>query len=93
MDKVTKARDRRGLTISDLAREANVNWQVLRNLEGGPGATRDSNPAGVSLSTAMRLIERLWPDLQLADFDQYTLLAATPKDSTAVRQLSVYTQE
>lgn len=88
MEKLTRARERRDLSIAQLAKETGVNWQVLRNLEGGGGATRPSRPDSVSLMTALRLIWRLWPDLQLRDFVASTGLRVSPRDDRAERTLA-----
>jgi hypothetical protein len=68
------------MSIAQLSREARVNWQVIRNLEGGKGATRDTVPGNATISTALKLVQALWPDLQLCDFEPITMLDAVPKD-------------
>jgi len=69
MDRLRRARKAKGLSIQDLKKLTGVPHQALRNLERSGGAiTRDTQPENVTLRTAIRLCEALWPELQLKDF-------------------------
>ena len=69
MDRLRRARKAKGLSIQDLTRLTGVPHQALRNLERSGGAiTRDTRPENVTLRTAVRLCEVLWPELQLEHF-------------------------
>lgn len=88
MEKLRRAREKRGWSNYELSRESGVNSQVIENLEGGSWQTRPSRPHGASIKTALKLIETLWPDLQLKDFVPETSLSATPKSKRADEKLS-----
>ena len=92
MDKnpFTEAREARGWSFTAAANRMNgVSEQQLRNLEG-IGATRETDPGHIRVTTALEIVRLYWPEVDLVDFCESTDLVARAKDPTALRRLKGY---
>ena len=74
----TKARESRSWSFYESSQHmAGVSEQQIRNLEG-VGATRDTDPSHIRISTALEICRVYYPDVDLSDFHSRTPFRITP---------------
>ncbi len=89
--KLRKARERRKLTFYAAAQHMDgVSQQQLMNLEHYESATRNADPAKVTVQVMAEVVRVFWPDIQLADFLETSpelSIKITAINSRALRKL------
>ena len=83
MEKLKQVREKRGWTIYEVARRAEVSWQSIANLEDSESMTGPGHPTKATVATVNSLIEVFYPDLKLCDFVSKSDLEAEPRDDAA----------
>lgn len=84
---VTEARKRTRLGVTGAARNAGVGRQAIKNLENGPGTTRETDPVDCKLGTVLNLMQLYWPHLQLKDLVPNSPFKLVPIDCEVGRRL------
>jgi len=87
-DRLIEARKKRGWSVEEAAKRANMHHYALRNLEGAIPGRVPPRGGDIKVWTMLELTRIYWPDLQVDDWvDRRTLLRFTPRDSSAKETL------
>ena len=87
-EKLTRARERRGLSVHGAADQMGIGSGSLWNLEGSNGSLASPpDPSKLAVKTVLALVEGYYPDLTLKDFVPAARMQLVIRGKAAARAL------